>query len=873
MASPSDSSSPPAPVPHFSSQNPNFSNSSNSYASLTIQNIGSMVLIKLKRSNYLLWRALFAPILRRYKLLGIIDGTELCPPPLLSDRSVNPAFEIWYEKYQNLLIWLNSTLSEDVIPFTVGVSSSRDLWLKLEHRFGGVSDAHIHQLRSRLQAIQKGSQFMFDYLQQVKEIFDSLSAAGAPISDRDLIAATLAGLPDEFESFIDSLMLRLSSTSLDELHGLLLTKELSMSRRKKLSSTTEPFHAFSVQSQAPLLPTPSTLAFAAQNHPSQPNSSRFYLNRGRNTNRGSQFNNNRFHSNRGSRGNSRGNSSHRGQYQGSRGSSFSSYSIGCQICGSTSHEALDCFDRMNPELSGRIPSAKLAAMCAHYSSKPLPSWLIDSGATSHITNDITTINSPTPYTGEDKVYIGDGKGLSIHHTGSSSLHTAHADFQLRNVLHVPSMKHNLLSAYQFVKDNHCALTLDSDGSMVKDRSTGKMLLQGPVKDGFYSLQSSSSNGLSPSSSSHALVSVQASLRLWHSRLGHPSSSIFRRLVTTNKLAIKGSSTVDFFCSDCAIAKNHKLPFGSSLSSSTHSLELLHCDLWGPAPVTSVSGFRYYLLIVDDFSKYSWLFPLKVKSQVYSTFVIFKNYVENLTGNKIKTVRSDSGGEFVSSSFKSYLHTHGILHQLSCPHTPEQNGCVERKHRHLVETARTLLVQSHVPHQYWVEAFTTALYLINRLPISKLSQSPWELLFHNVPDYSRLKVFGCLCFPWLKPYVPSKLDGKSTKCVFLGYSLQHKGYRCLDPQTQRVYISRHVIFDETTFPFSASSHSVLSDSSSSSPNFDLVFSQSLPTPTCHSTTPPICSASSSSLSIPPNIIPSPPLSTQQSSTPLLQPSNL
>lgn len=106
---------------------------------------------------------------------------------------------------------------------------------------------------------------------------------------------------------------------------------------------------------------------------------------------------------------------------------------------------------MNPDIFGRIPIAKLAAMCAHYNSKPSPSWLIDSEATSHITNDIANINSPTPYIGEDKVYVGDSKGLSIHHTSSYSLHTSHAAFKLSNVLHVPKIKNNLLSTYQFLK--------------------------------------------------------------------------------------------------------------------------------------------------------------------------------------------------------------------------------------------------------------------------------------------------------------------------------------------------------------------------------------------------------------------------------------
>ncbi|CAN6683921.1 unnamed protein product [Malus baccata var. baccata] len=280
-----------------------------------------MVLIKLKSFNYLPWRALFAPIFRRYKLLGIIDGTEVCPSPFLPDRSMNPAFEDWYEKDQNLLIWLNSTLLEEIIPFT-SISA---------------------------------------YLQQIKEIADSLQAAGASVSDHDLIAATLHGLLDEFESFIDSIMLRLSSTSLDELHGLLLTKELSMARRKAVLSSSEPFQAFSVQSQPPLLPTP--YVFAAQ-HQSFHSASRFNSNRGKPSrgNFSSNRSNHNFHNNnRGTFTNNRGNRNYQGP---------SNFKVPCQICGSTSHEALDYFDRINPDICGRIPPAKLAAMCVHHSAKP-----------------------------------------------------------------------------------------------------------------------------------------------------------------------------------------------------------------------------------------------------------------------------------------------------------------------------------------------------------------------------------------------------------------------------------------------------------------------------------------------------------------------
>ena len=190
---------------------------------------------------------------------------------------------------------------------------------------------------------------MSKYLQQIKEILNSLTAAGTTVSDRDLMAVTLAELSDEFESFVDSIMLRLSSTILDELHGLLLTKELSMSRRKKTnSSSNEPFHAFLAQAP-PLWPTPpQPQVYAAQNQPLH----NFYQ---YNSNRWRNCGHYRGSNNCGHRGNYCGNNSYsHGNYQGSRGSNSSGHQIQCQVCGSTSHEVIDCFDKMNLDVLVRF---------------------------------------------------------------------------------------------------------------------------------------------------------------------------------------------------------------------------------------------------------------------------------------------------------------------------------------------------------------------------------------------------------------------------------------------------------------------------------------------------------------------------------------
>ncbi|KAJ0702566.1 putative RNA-directed DNA polymerase [Helianthus annuus] len=167
--------------------------------------------------------------------------------------------------------------------------------------------------------------------------------------------------------------------------------------------------------------------------------------------------------------------------------------------------------------------------------------------------------------------------------------------------------------------------------------------------------------------------------------------------------------------------------------------------------------------------------------------------------KLKSIQTDWGGEFRNLS--SFFSSLGIIHRLSCPHTSEQNGTVERRHRHVVETGLTLLAQSHVPQRFWHFAFEIAVYLINRMPSrTNNNTSPFEHLFKTTPNFSFLRVFGCRCYPHLRPYNKHKMDFRSTPCVFLGYSTSHHGYRCLDPTTDRIYVARHVRFVKSSFPF-------------------------------------------------------------------------
>jgi len=247
-----------------------------------------------------------------------------------------------------------------------------------------------------------------------------------------------------------------------------------------------------------------------------------------------------------------------------------------------------------------------------------------------------------------------------------------------------------------------------------------------------------------------------------------------------------------------MGKAHRLHSLESHIVYTHPLELIFNDLWGPSPQSSTLGYNYYITFVDAFSRLTWIYFLKSKSEAFIIFKQFKAMAELQFGHSLKALQTDWGGEF--RPFTNFLKDLGIIHRLICPHTHHQNGVVERKHRHVVELGLTLLSQASLPLSYWDYAFLIDVYLINRLPIAALHfQVPYTVLFKQSLDYKFLKVFGCACFPFLRPYNAHKLDYRSQECFFLGYSPSHKGYRCLSP-SGRLYISKDVLFNENKFHY-------------------------------------------------------------------------
>ena len=288
--------------------------------------------------------------------------------------------------------------------------------------------------------------------------------------------------------------------------------------------------------------------------------------------------------------------------------------------------------------------------------------------------------------------------------------------------------------------------------------------------------------------------------MWHHRLGHAAPAIVHQVLHRHQLPFAKESNNSSVCDACQQGKSHQLPYPRSTSISSSPFDLVFSDVWGPAP-NSVGRNNYYVSFIDDYSKFVWIYLLCKKSEVFQIFRDFQSLVERQFDTKIRSIQTDWGGEYQALS--PFFKRMGISHHISCPHAHQQNGSAERKHRHIVEIGLTILAHASMPLKFWDEAFLTAVYLINRLPSRVISNdTPYFRLFGQHPDYISLRTFGCACWPHLRPYNARKLDFRSKQCVFLGYSNQHKGFKCLDPREGRVYISRDVIFDENVFPFAS-----------------------------------------------------------------------
>ncbi|KAK9071706.1 hypothetical protein SSX86_008135 [Deinandra increscens subsp. villosa] len=388
-------------------------------------------------------------------------------------------------------------------------------------------------------------------------------------------------------------------------------------------------------------------------------------------------------------------------------------------------------------------------------------WVVDSGCTCHMTGYKHVLENPKNING-GPVALGSAKG---HITAQGAVSNGMLTFDKVNFVDI--LNFNLLSVSQMCDKNLNLMFTEKEAIVLKPGvkiPEELVLLRAPRREGLYILDMSAATPASGIACFISKASVDES-DLWHRRLCHVNYKNMNRIV--NLSLVKGLPNKQFYCSEhcvsCLKGKQYKISFKPKTESSiTQPLELLHMDLFGPTRVMSIGKRSYCFVIIDDYTRYTWVFFLKTKDE---------------TGDLLKTLI-------------------GILRQFSAPRTPQQNGVAERRNKTLIEAARAMLADSKFPVIFWAEAVNTACYVQNRTLIVKgKNKTAYELWRGRKPNIYFFKSFGCPVTILITNRLLPKFAEKADEGYFVGYSGVSKAFRVYNKSTKIVEETINVTFNE------------------------------------------------------------------------------
>src|SRR5918994_1469939 len=291
------------------------------------------------------------------------------------------------------------------------------------------------------------------------------------------------------------------------------------------------------------------------------------------------------------------------------------------------------------------------------------------------------------------------------------------------------------------------------------------------------------------------VNNDSATYLWHCRLGHIGVKSMKKIHADGLLESLDYESVDA-CEPCLMGKMTKTPFSGTMERATNLLEIIRTDVCGPMSVEARGGYRYVLTLTDDLSRYGYVYLMKHKSETFEKFKEFQSEVENQRDRKIKFLRSDRGGEYLSHEFGAHLRKCGIVSQLTPPGTPQRNGLSECRNRTLLDMVRSMMSLTDLPLSFWGYALETAAFTLNRAPSKSVETTPYELWFGKKPKLSFLKVWGCDAY--VKRFHPDKLKPKSEKCVFIEYPKEIVGYTFYHRSEGKIFVAKNGSFLEKEF---------------------------------------------------------------------------
>ncbi|KAM0029839.1 putative RNA-directed DNA polymerase [Helianthus debilis subsp. tardiflorus] len=669
------------------------------------------------------------------------------------------------KKDARALALIQQAVHDSIFSRIAAAKTAKNAWDVLQTEYQGdskVKTVKLQGLRREFETLQmKEDEAVADFLSKVMRIVNQKRAYGDDVTDQHVVEKVLRSLPTKWDHVVTAIeeSKDLSILSFDQLMGSLQSHEARVNRS--------------------IEPVEEERVFQAKESDSS-------FGRGRG----------RFFG-RGGRGRGRGRLGGRGRN-----------GIQCFNCNKFGHVRSECWlePQANAVVEPEDDEDESRLFMAHGESEAKDEgdksfkmtskdegsssvWFIDSGCSNHMTGHKGIFKSLDDKKKID-VKMGNGKGIQVEGKGVVKLNMGNGQSKvLHDVQYAPELGYNLLSVGQLMKVGYRVL-FDDDACTITHKSTGKVICMVPM----------AANNTFPFDIERkvdtALVVDGSDSSLWHSRYGHLHEQALQQLSKDNM--VTGLPFIGNInqCEGCIYGKQTRRSFPARTWRTNSPLQLIHADLVGPMQTKSMGGNFYFFLLTDDYTRMSWVYFLNKKSESLEMFKKFKIKVEKESGYSIKALRTDRGGEFVGKAFNDFCALHGIRRDLTAPYTPEQNGIAERKNRTVVEMARCMLQAKRLSNRFWGEAVSTAVYLTSLSPTTAISgKTPYEMWYGEKPSVSHLKVFGCIAYALVPSQVRKKLDAKSKKCIFVGYSPNSKAYRLFDPIKKVIITSRDVVFCE------------------------------------------------------------------------------
>jgi len=429
----------------------------------------------------------------------------------------------------------------------------------------------------------------------------------------------------------------------------------------------------------------------------------------------------------------------------------------------------------------------------HNTSSKIHTWIIDSGASVHITNDLELLINPINHV--ESITFANGDKIQSSHKGKFIGFINNNKLELEDVLYVPDSNKNLISISKLTHLNYKFIfsKFNNKSHMFIYSPNGKRItsITANHNTNTYELWITSNKINHQNKTQNTVLKCTTEyndhLQIWHRRLAH-----FNIKNIINKLPNINTNNK---CKICSKSKLRNKPFHPTETKTTHPFQLIHMDLVGPI-TESLYGNKYILTILDDFTRFNWVYFIKNKSDTYNSFKIWYNMIKNVHHANLKNIRTDNGLEFININFKNFCNEHGIIHQTTIPYNPQQNGRAERLNGILINSATALLEDAKLSRKFWQDAVETASYIYNRVPHQSINNNiPYEKLTNNSINYNNIKVFGCRVLFLIPKQKRHKLENTASPGIFIGYCNNPTAFKIFDINNKRVIYSRVVEFYE------------------------------------------------------------------------------